>query len=252
MLKTRIIPCLTVKDRRLVKSVKFDEHRNIGSIMAAVRVFNARDVDEMIVLDLDAHRDGIKPAMLEEITKECFMPLTIGGGVKTLEDIQIVLGIGADKISINTSALESPEFIREASKKYGNQCIVVSLDVRKVSDGYEMMARGGKQPTGRTPVEWAKEAERHGAGELLLTSIDHDGMMDGYDIELVRSITQAVRIPIIACGGAGRPDDFVRAIRDGSASAAAAASIFQFTQVTPMGIKQHLQHEGIDTRVSSQ
>lgn len=249
MLKTRVIPCLTIKDLRLVKSVQFQEHRNIGSYIAAVRVFNARDVDEMIILDLDAAQAGIKPWLLEELTKECFMPLTIGGGIKTLEDIRTLLKLGADKVSINTAALERPEFIKEAAEKFGNQCVVVSIDAKKSNNRYEVFKNGGKIGTGRKPEEWGKEAEKLGAGEILITSIDEDGRMNGYDLELIKLISRAVNIPVIACGGAGKLEDFVLAVKEANASAVAAASIFQYTQITPLNIKEQLSKFGIETRV---
>lgn len=251
MLKTRIIPCLTIKDLRLVKSVRFSEHRNIGSYIAAVRVFNARDVDEMIVLDLDAAASGVKSQLLQDITRECFMPLTVGGGVKTLEDIRLLLRLGADKVSLNTAAAENPALIEQAAGEFGSQCIVVSIDARRTDDGHEVWVNGGTEATGLSPRAWATEAERRGAGELLLTSIDHDGCMDGYDLELVKSVSSAVSIPVIACGGAGNTKDVLSVIRDGGASAAAAASIFQYTETTPLAIKRYLAENGIDTRIVS-
>ena len=200
MLKVRVIPCLTIKDLRLVKSIQFANHRNIGSYIAAVRVFNTRDVDEMIVLDLDGYETGPKLWLLEEITKECFMPLTIGGGIKNIEHIRSVLKIGADKISINTAALNDPSFINRAAETFGRQCIVVS-------------------------------------------------MMNGYDIDLIRAVSEAVSIPVIVSGGAGTINDFVSAIKEGSAAALAAASIFQYTQITPMQIKQNLLKNSIPARI---
>ena len=249
MLKTRVIPTLTIKDLRLVKSTQFGEHRNIGSIIAAVRVFNARDVDEMIVLDLDGRENGLKSNMLQEITKECFMPLTLGGGVRTLEDITCLLTLGADKVSINTEAVRNPKLIEEAARQFGSQCVVVSIDAKKTENGYEVMVEGGKVPTGLSPIAWAREAKRRGAGEILLTSIDHDGMMDGYDVELVKSVSAAVSLPVIACGGAGALDDFARVIGEGGASAVSAASIFQYTEVTPNMIKVHLKEAGFEVRL---
>lgn len=249
MLKTRVIPVLTVKDLRLVKSIQFDNHRNIGSYIAAVRVFNSRDVDEMVFLDLDANINGIKPWLLKEVTKECFMPLTIGGGIKTLEDIRLVLQCGADKVSINTAALEDPEFISKAAAVFGSQCIVVSIDAKKFGGRYEVFKNGGKIATGREAVEWAREAERLGAGEILFASIDHDGKMDGYDVNLIKMLAAAVKIPVIVAGGAGKLDDFLAVTQGGGASAIAAASIFQYTQTTPLNIKQYLKENGIETRV---
>lgn len=249
MLKTRVIPCLTIKDLRLVKSVQFQEHRNIGSYIGAVRVFNARDVDEMIVLDLDGRSQGIKFWLLEEITKECFMPLTIGGGVRTLEDIRQILKIGADKVSINAEALENPKFIRQAAQVFGRQCIVVSLDVRNIGGRYGVFSHGGRVYTGRSPVELAQELEELGAGEILLTSIDREGTLTGYDVPLTRLVSEAVRIPVIACGGAGNLDHFVYVLKEGGAHAVAAASIFQYTQITPQNIKNYLAKFGIPVRI---
>lgn len=249
MLKIRIIPVLTVKDLRLVKSIQFDNYRNIGSYIAAVRVFNSRDVDEMVFLDLDASINGIKPWLLKEVTKECFMPLTIGGGIKTLDDIRLVLQCGADKVSINTAAVENPEFISRAAEMFGSQCIVISIDAKKFGSRYEVFKNSGKIAAGREVAEWAKEAENLGAGEILLASIDQDGKMDGYDIQLIKKITKAVNIPVIAAGGAGKLDDFVPAVQGAGVSAVAAASIFQYTQTTPFKIKQYLKENGVETRV---
>ena len=249
MLKIRVIPVLTIKDLRLVKSIQFDNHRNIGSYIAAVRVFNARDVDEMIFLDLDASSSGIKSWLLREVTKECFMPLTVGGGIKTLEDIRLVLRLGADKVSINTAAIENPEFISRAAAVFGSQCTVVSIDAKKVNGRYEVFKAREKIATGKEVVDWAKEVERRGAGEILLASIDHDGLMDGYDVNLSKMVAAAVKIPVIVAGGAGKLADFVTVAQDGGASAVAAASIFQYTQTTPLNIKQYLKENGIETRI---
>jgi len=232
MLKTRVIPVLTIKNERLVKSVRFADHRNIGSYIAAVRVFNSRDVDELIFLDLDASVRGIRPELLREVTKECFMPVTLGGGVRSLEDIQTLLNCGADKVSINTAAVETPELIEEAARRFGSQCVVVSIDIRH---GDDALLR-------------AKDAEVRGAGEILLTSVEHDGVMEGYDLPLIAAVSGAVRIPVIACGGAGVPAHCVAAVRIG-ASAVAAASIFQYTQTTPQTIKKALVDAGFPARV---
>ncbi|MEK7170642.1 MAG: imidazole glycerol phosphate synthase cyclase subunit [Patescibacteria group bacterium] len=249
MLKTRVIPVLTIKDLRLVKSVQFTEHRNIGSFIAAARVFNARDVDEMVVLDLDGRKSGLKPELLREITRECFMPLTVGGGVTSVQDIQALLSLGADKVSINTEAVKNPNLIAEASRRFGSQCVVVSIDVKKTEGGYEVMITGGKEPTGLSPFLWAKEVKRLGAGEIFLTSIDHDGCMDGYDRELVQKVSTSVSLPVIACGGAGNALDCVRVVTEGGASAVSAASMFQYTEITPRAIKEQLAKAGIEVRL---
>ncbi|MEK7208052.1 MAG: imidazole glycerol phosphate synthase cyclase subunit [Patescibacteria group bacterium] len=248
MLKTRIIPCLTIKHHRLVKSVRFREHRNIGSYIAAARVFNARDVDEMIILDLDAAEGGVNPELLQEIAKECFMPLTLGGGVKTTDDIRLLLRLGADKIAMNTAAFRVPSLITRAAREFGSQCVVVSIDAQKKDGRYRVVIDGGREETALSPVAWAREAEARGAGELFLTSIDRDGMMQGYDYELLREVTEAVGIPVIACGGAGSADDCLQAVTCG-ASAVAAASIFQYTEITPKDIKRRLVAEGVATRL---
>lgn len=249
MLKTRVIPCLTIKENRLVKSVQFKEHRNLGSYIGAVRIFNARDVDEMMILDIDGHKSGLNTRLLEDCTRECFMPLTIGGGVCSLDDIKVLLKLGADKISLNTEAYLHPALISEAANMFGRQCVVVSVDVRRTTLGLEVWIDGGSRPTGRNVVDWVKEVERLGAGEILLTSIDHDGMMDGYDITLTKQVSDTVRIPVIASGGAARLEDFLSAICDGGATAVAAASIFQYTQVTPGNVKDYLRANAIDTRI---
>src|SRR3989338_1808779 len=248
MLKTRVIQVLTIKGERLVKSVRFENHRNIGSYISAVRVFNARDVDELIFLNLDAGAKGILPRLLKEVTKECFMPVTLGGGVRTLEDVQLLLSCGADKISINTAAFENPGLISLGARRFGNQCIVVSIDAKRVGNRYEVFARGGKRGTGKDVVAWAKDAQARGAGEILLTSIDNDGAMKGYDIALIKEVSSAVTIPVIASGGAGIATHCVQALQQGAA-AVAAASIFQYTKTTPSLIKEELARFGFPVRI---
>lgn len=251
MLKTRVIPCLLLKDLKLIKTIQFGQYRNIGSYIAAVTVFNARDVDELVFLDISAsleHRDPLYP-LIADVARECFMPLAVGGGVNTMDHIARLLRVGADKVVLNTSALDNPAFITEGANRYGAQCIVVSVDAKKTPSGYEVYRDHGKNPTGKNPVDWAKEAERRGAGEIFLTSIDHDGMMDGYDIELTKQVAQAVRIPVIASGGAGTLQHFVDVVAQGRADAVAAASIFQYTQYTPLDIKRCLAEYGIPARL---
>ncbi len=249
MLKTRVIPVLTIKDLKLVKSIQFFDHRNIGSYIAAVRVFNLRDVDELIFLDLDAGKTGIKKELLSEITKECFMPLTIGGGVKSLKGIRELLSIGADKVAINSEALRRPDFINEASRQFGSQCVVVSIDAKKIGDEYFAFGANGSFNSGMRVSDWVVEAERRGAGEILLTSIDKDGTMEGYDVELAKRVADIVRIPVIAAGGAGNLEHFSSVIIGSGVSAAGAASIFQYTQITPMNVKRHLSESGIPVRI---
>lgn len=248
MLKVRVIPILTVQGLRLVKSVRFAEHRNIGSYIAAVRVFNARDVDELIFLDLDAGKEGIKPWLITEVTKECFMPVTLGGGVRTVADFQRLLSLGADKVAVNSAALEHPSLISEAAHRYGSQCVVVSIDVRRIDGVFQVFSHGGSGNAGKEAVSWAQEVEALGAGEILLTSIDRDGVMEGYELDLIERVSSAVRIPVIASGGAGTPQHCVEAVAKG-ASAVAVASMFQYLQVTPQTIKQELAKVGIPVRL---
>lgn len=248
MLKIRVIPCLTIKGKKLVKSVQFRDHRNIGNYVAAVRVFNARDVDELIFLDLDAHEEGIERWIIEEVTKECFMPVTLGGGVRSIDHVQHLLSSGADKVAMNSGAIENSQLISEASKRYGNQCVVVSIDAKEIGSGWRVFSRGGSFDTRRDVVAWAKEVESLGAGEILLNSIDHEGIMRGYDRMLIQAVSNAVRIPVIALGGAGEPHHCVEAVQSG-ASAVSAASIFQYTQVTPNSIKQALSEAGFPARI---
>lgn len=252
MLKIRIIPCLLLKDLKLVKSIQFDRHRNIGSYIAAVRVFDAREVDELVFLDISAtpeHRP-ISLEIVRTVAEDCFMPFGAGGGIRTVGDIRQLLKIGADKVIINTEAVRNPQFIAEAAKIFGCQAIVVSIDAKLTARGrYEIFVRGGKESTGLDAVEWAKRSEELGAGELLITSIDKDGTMEGYDINLIRSVSDMIRIPVIASGGAGKLQDFVDAVKLGGASAVAAASIFQYTQTTPLMIKQYMQQHGIAVRL---
>lgn len=248
MLKTRVIPVLTIKGGRLVKSVRFADYRNIGSYISAVRVFNARDVDELIFLNLDAGATGIEPRLLKEVTKECFMPVTLGGGVRSLEDIQLLLSCGADKVSINTAALENPDLIRTGAQRFGSQCIVVSIDAKRIGNRYEVFTHGRQQGTGKEVVEWAKDVQARGAGEILLTSIDNDGVMEGYDLALIQAVTSAVAIPVVASGGAGTASHCVFALQKG-ATAVAMASIFQYTQTTPSLIKEELARFGFPVRI---
>ncbi len=252
MLKTRIMPTMLFKDLGLVKGVAFDSWRRVGSIMQTVKVYNMREVDELVFLDITATREGRAPDFetIDELADECFMPLTVGGGVRSVEDVRRLLQVGADKVALNTMAMEQPTLIREVATRFGSQCVVVSIDTRQHPDGrHEVFIRSGTQATGRDPVEAAREAEALGAGEILLTSIDRDGTMQGYDLDLIRLVSRAVAIPVIASGGAGNFEHMAEAILDAHASAVAAASIFHFTQQTPREAKQHLHSRGIAMRL---
>lgn len=251
MLKVRIIPTLLWKNLGLVKGIAFDSWRRVGTIMPAVKVYNTRQVDELIVVDITATLEGRLPDFdeLREFSSECFVPLTVGGGVRKIEDIRQLLRSGADKVSINSAAFECPELINEAAERFGSQCVVASIDARKNMDGsYSCLSRSGTQEAGRNPGEWAEEMERRGAGEIIITSVDRDGTMQGYDLELIRLITGRVRIPVIASGGAGNYEHLYEALETGRAAAVAAASIFHFTEQTPLEAKKYLAIRGIPVR----
>ena len=235
-----------------MKGVAFDSWRHIGSAIQAVKVYNMREVDELVFLDITATRDGRPPDFrtIDDIADECFMPMTVGGGVRSVEDVGRLLAVGADKVAINTAAVETPGFLPEVARTFGAQCLVVSIDALRHPDGtLEVLTHSGTRPTGRAPVDLAREVEALGAGEILLTSVDRDGTMTGYDVALVRQVTKAVTIPVIASGGAGSYADMAAAIIEGGASAVSATSIFQFTQQTPLEAKRFLHGQGIPVRL---
>jgi len=252
MIKTRIIPTLLYKDFTLVKGVRFDSWRRVGSLLQSVKVYSMREVDELVFLNIGANAEGKPPdfQLVDDFANECFMPLTVGGGIRSVEDVRLLLRAGADKVAINTAGISDPAIIRDSSKYFGSQCIVVSIDARKMDTGkYEVFIKSGKEQTGKTPEVAAREAEKLGAGEILLTSIDRDGTMEGYDIDLVKKVAASVSIPVIASGGAGSYADMAQAVIEGKASAVAAASIFHFTQMTPLEAKKYLNGEGINVRL---
>lgn len=251
MVKTRLIPTLQLKSWGLVKSRQFAHWRPIGPPVVTGRVYNSRGVDELIALDIDAPREGRGPnvALLRDLGDVCFMPFTAGGGVRSTDHIRAVLHSGADKVALNSAVIEHPEVIRECSREFGAQCIVASIDARTTDGGYETLIEAGTRPTGHSAVEHARQAVELGAGEILLTSIDRDGTMEGYDLHLLADVCEAVEVPVIACGGAGKPDDFVQAIIKGGADAVSAASIFHFTRFTPDDIKEHMRQAGLDVRL---
>jgi cyclase len=240
MFRPRIIPCLLLKDKGLVKTIQFKEPRYIGDPINAVRIFNEKDADELIFLDIMASRSSgflefrkknasIAFELIAKISHECMMPLSYGGGIATISEIKQLFNIGVEKVIINTQAAENPGLIAEASNIFGNQSIIVSIDAKKIAHGkYEVFIRGGTKSTGKDPVQFAHEIVKLGAGELMINSIDQDGMMAGYDIDLVKSIADAVSVPVIACGGAGKVEDLFDAFQNGHASAMAAGSLFVF------------------------
>jgi cyclase len=231
MLTTRVVPCLLLRDRGLVKTRRFKDPKYLGDPVNIVRIFNDKEVDELVLLDITASTERRGPAwdVLSDIATEAFVPLCYGGGVRTLDDMKRLFALGMEKVSLNSYAAERPSFIREAADAFGSQSVIVSIDARKkMFGGYEVMTHAGTKGTGLDPVSFARLAEERGAGELLLTSIDRDGSMAGYDLTLVEAVSTAVGIPVVACGGAGSVQDLVSAVREAGASAAAAGSLFVF------------------------
>lgn len=253
MLNRRIIPCLDVKGGRVVKGVHFVGLKDAGDPVENAVFYNEEGADELIFLDITASHER-RPIILEVVERtaeKVFMPLTVGGGIRRLSDIRALLKAGADKISINTEAVRHPRLIQESSREFGNQCIVVAIDAKRYQDqkGWEVFIEGGRRPTGRDVIQWAKEVERLGAGEILLTSIDKDGTQSGYDIPLTKAVSRAVHIPVIASGGAGRSEHFAEVFKEGQADAALAASIFHYRQVTVGQVKDYLKKKGVPVRI---
>lgn len=252
MLKVRIIPTLLYKNLGLVKGVGFDSWRRLGSALQAIKVYSLREVDELLFLDISATRENRPPdfATIDDLADECFMPLTVGGGVRSLEDVRRLLMVGADKVAINTALVERPAIVAEITSRFGSQCIVASIDFKMREDGTrEVYTHSGTKGTGLDPVTLACRVEQLGAGEILLTCIDRDGAMTGYDLEGLRQVCDAVSIPVIASGGAGNYEHLYEALTVGRASALAAASIFHFTEQTPLEAKLYLKARGVSVRV---
>ncbi|WP_293751048.1 imidazole glycerol phosphate synthase cyclase subunit [uncultured Paraglaciecola sp.] len=251
MLKVRVIPTLLWKGFGLVKGVAFNSWRQVGTVLPAIKIYNARDVDEMILMDIEASLLSIEPDgdSIESFAEECSMPLTVGGGINNLEQVQKLLYAGADKVTLNSSLYETPTLINVIASHFGSQCLVASIDVRQNGLGkYQCYSHAGSVPTHKCVVQWAKEVADRGAGEILLTSIDNDGTMQGYDLDLISQVCQSVDIPVIASGGAGKYQDMVDAVQQAGASAVAAASIFHFTEMTPAGAKAALHKVGVPVR----
>ena len=251
MLKVRIIPCLDVKDGRVVKGVNFEGLRDAGDPVEQAILYDKEGADELCFLDITASHEnrGTLLDVVHRTAEVCFMPLTVGGGVRTLEDIRALLLAGADKVSINTAAVSRPEFVKEASEKFGSQCIVAAIDAKKGEKGnYEIFTHGGRKPTGIDAVEHAKKLVSYGAGEILLTSMDRDGVKSGYDLDLTRAVSDAVSVPVIASGGVGNVQDLVDGVTKGHASAVLAASIFHFGEVSIAQAKAALAAAGLPTR----
>ena len=252
MLKARVIPCLDVKDGRVVKGVNFVDLRDAGDPVEAARAYDAAGADELCFLDITASHEerAIIFDVVRRTAEQCFMPLTVGGGVRSVEDVRALLLAGADKVSINTAAVFNPDFVRVAAEKFGNQCIVVAIDAKSVAPGkWEIFTHGGRKETGIDAIEFAQKVASLGAGEILLTSMDRDGAKSGYDIALTRAVSDAVPVPVIASGGVGNLDHLVEGVRDGHASAVLAASIFHFGDYTIGEAKAHMAAAGLPMRI---
>lgn len=259
MLAKRIIPCLDVKDGRVVKGVNFIDLVDAGDPVEQAQVYDNEGADELVFLDITAthERREIVEDMVRRVADTVFIPFTVGGGIRTVDDMRSILLAGADKVSINSAAVRTPQLIEEGAKRFGSQCIVVAIDARRRhgqdagerGPGWDVYVSGGRINTRLDAVKWAKEAELRGAGEILLTSMDGDGTQEGYDVDLTRAISDAVTIPVIASGGAGRPEDFVAALTMGGAAAALAASLFHFKQLRIREVKDHLINAGVQVRI---
>ncbi len=251
MLAKRIIPCLDVTDGRVVKGVNFVELKDAGDPVEIARRYNEAGADELTFLDITASSDNrdLILHIIEAVASEVFIPLTVGGGVRAVADVQRLLNAGADKVSINTSAVTNPQLVKDAADRYGSQCIVVAIDAKRTGDHWEVFTHGGRKSTGLEAVEWARKMESLGAGELLLTSMDRDGTKSGFDLELTRAISDAVSIPIIASGGVGTLQHLVDGVREGHADAVLAASIFHFGEYTVDEAKRYMKQYGIEVRL---
>lgn len=252
MLSVRIIPCLDVHAGRVVKGVKFEELRDAGDPVAVAAAYEKQGADELVFLDITASSDGRATIVdvVERTADQVFMPLTVGGGLRSVEDIRTMLNAGADKVSLNTAAVKNPQLILEAARKFGRQCIVVAIDAKQVAPGkWEVFTHGGRQPTGLDAVAWARQVHDLGAGEILLTSMDRDGTRNGFDLALTRAVSDAVDIPVIASGGVGNLDHLAEGVLLGHADAVLAASIFHYGEWTVRQAKEHLRARGIEVRL---
>jgi cyclase len=256
-LAKRIIPCLDVDKGRVVKGVQFVDIRDAGDPVEVARRYNSEGADELTFLDITATHEGRDTIVhvVEQVAGEIFIPLTVGGGIRTVDDVRLMLNAGADKVAINSAAVANPEFVREAAQKFGNQCIVVAIDAKQVDDDengqpqWEIFTHGGRKPTGINAVEWAKKMVSYGAGELLVTSMDNDGVKNGFDLQLTRTISDNVVVPVIASGGVGNLDHLAEGVLEGHADAVLAASIFHFAEYSIHEAKRHMADKGIEVRL---
>jgi cyclase len=248
-----VIPCLDVNNARVVKGVNFVNLRDAGDPVECALAYDKAGADEVVFLDITASSDGRDTVvdMVREVAKKLFIPFTVGGGIRTVDDFKVLLREGADKVAVNSAAIKRPELIAEAAEKFGSQCVVVAIDAKRRDpfDGWNIYLNGGRVDTGIDALEWAKKAESLGAGEILLTSMDCDGTKEGFDVELTRTIADAVNIPVIASGGAGKLEHFVEAVKEGHADAVLAASLFHFKELEIKEVKQYMRDNGIDVRM---
>lgn len=250
-LTKRIIPCLDVKDGRVVKGVKFLGLRDAGDPVEVAAFYDQQEADEIVFLDITASFEK-RPILIDVVKKtgaKVFMPLTVGGGIRDMEDIRKLLNAGADKVSINTSAVKNPQLVIDAADKFGSQCIVVAIDAKRTTTSWEVYINGGRTPTGKDAIRWAREAEKLGAGEILLTSMDFDGTKDGYDLELTKGICEKINIPVIASGGAGKLEHFYEVLTYAQADAALAASLFHYQELSVKEVKAYLKNKGVAVRI---
>lgn len=250
MLAKRVIPCLDVKDGRVVKGINFVNLRDAGDPVEQARVYDREGADELVFLDISATNEGRKTTvdMVRKVADQVFLPLTVGGGIRTVEDMRTMLLAGADKVGVNSAAVARPEVLSEGATRFGSQCIVLAIDARRNGDSWEVYTHGGRKPTGIDAIEWAIHCVKLGAGEILLTSMDGDGTLAGYDIELTRRIAEAVNVPVIASGGAGKLEHFAQVLTDGKADAALAASLFHDKTLTVSDVKTYLIEQGLPIR----
>jgi cyclase len=251
MLAKRIIPCLDVKDGRTVKGIRFEALRDAGDPVALAAFYAEQGADELVLLDISATHEGRATflPLVAEVAAELNIPFTVGGGISSLAQIEALLSVGADKISLNSAAFRNPQLIEEAAKRFGSQCIVLAIDARRVGNGYEVFLQGGRQATGREPLPWAQQAVDLGAGEILLTSMDADGTKGGFELTLTQQLAQALPVPVIASGGAGAPEHYADVFQQASADAALAASIFHFGEIAIPDLKNHLASLQIPIRI---
>ncbi len=251
MIKTRIIPCLDVDNGRVVKGINFVDLKDAGDPVKQAKFYSDNGADEITFLDITATHQKRKAMVdiIERTANECLVPLTVGGGIKSIEDMNMFLSVGADKVSVNSSAINNPSLISKGADKFGNQCIVVAIDAKRTKKSWDVFINGGRINTGLDVIQWAKKVESLGAGEILLTSMDRDGTKIGFDLDLIRNISDRVGIPVIASGGVGEIDHFVDGVKFGGASALLAASVFHFGKFTITEVKKHLISQGIDVRI---